>query len=74
MSKLPSPKQVRDSLVLASTEDLMAELMARCHVAVIVTLGMPDREAECQIAVKGNVPACKRIAAQAARNMELLFK
>lgn len=73
MNKLPSPKQVRDSLVFASTDDLLNELLARSQVAVIVTLGMPDKKAECQVAVKGTVPDCKRIAFQTARNMEQLF-
>lgn len=43
MSKLPSPQDVKDSIILASTDDLIEELLSRAVIGVVCVGGVPGR-------------------------------
>ena len=43
MSKLPSPQDVKDSLIMASVDDLIEELLSRAVIGVVCVGGVPGR-------------------------------
>lgn len=59
MSKLPSPQDVKDSLVMASVDDLIEELLSRAIIGVVCVGGVPGRRDGGLIGYKA--PTCAQL-------------